>query len=129
MKTIIVSLASLTLGMAITLSCSDDSPGDADAAVCDCPAAEPPITAQRMVRETSNPLSITAGTSSGPAIACSRGIAVSGSCDLEMNAMRSQFRLVEAGLHDSNGWSCRWYNGGATDATATATVVCLVPAT
>jgi hypothetical protein len=129
MKTITVSLASLTLGIALTLSCSDDSPGDADAAVCDCPAAEPPITAQRVVRETSNPITLTAGTATGPAIACSRGIAISGSCDLDFNAMRSQLHLVEAGLHDNNGWSCIWSNNGAVDTIGTATVVCLVPAT
>ena len=30
-------------GVLLVVACGDDSPGDADAATCDCPAAEPPL--------------------------------------------------------------------------------------
>ncbi len=127
MKTVCASLFAFVLGLALVLSCSDDSPGDADAAVCDCPAAEPPITAQRLVRETTM-LAIAAGQGAAPTTTCTRGIAISGLCELEFGALDNQIPLIEVGLRDSNGWRCQWFNGSIQATTGSATVVCLVPA-
>ncbi len=126
MKPLCASVSAFVLGLALVLSCSDDSPGDADAAVCDCPAGEPPISAQRLVRETA-----TANLPTGVSLAaraCSRGIAISGFCELDPNAPFAQMASVDAGLNSSNGWQCRWRNDGVQATTGTATVVCLVPA-
>jgi len=43
-------VAGVIAGIALVLSCGDDSLHNADAAVCDCPTAEPPITASRIVQ-------------------------------------------------------------------------------
>ena len=42
-KGLMTLAAGVGVGIALVLSCGDDSPGDADAAVCDCPAAEAPL--------------------------------------------------------------------------------------
>ncbi len=127
MKTVCASLFAFVLGLALVLSCSDDSPDDADAAVCDCAAAEAPITSQRLARETSM-TSIPVGTGGAPETTCVRGIAISGFCQLDFSALRNQIHLIEAGLNGSNGWRCQWFNNSAAATTGSATVVCLVPA-
>jgi hypothetical protein len=129
MKILLASVSSFVLGLVLVVACSDDSPGDADAAVCDCPAAEPPITNARLVRVTSAPSNLPAGQGGGQSSGCSQGLAIAGSCDLDgATAVRSQTHLTDAGLNENNGYSCNWFNGSAVATTGTATVVCLVPA-
>jgi hypothetical protein len=129
MKTLVASLGSFVLGLALVLSCSDDSPPDADAAVCDCPVGEAPITSSRIVRETSAPAALAVNGSSIASTACTRGIAISGSCDLDANtAMYLDVQLVEAGMYENNAWVCRWSNKSVQATSGTASVMCLMPA-
>lgn len=123
---LVVGIAS---GAAFVIACSDDSPSDADAAVCDCPAAEPPL-ADRIVF-SSGQTSITAGGVGGNAYLCDIGsVALGGSCKLDVPD--PNVHLVEAGrvVEDDGrvGYRCEWSSTSTTVRIGTFGVTCLVPA-
>ncbi len=118
-----------SFGLAIALSCSDDSPSDADAAACDCPAAEPPLAGRFMVvRSTSMlpPMALGGADASCPVGAT----LVTGSCFGSDGGV--QVPLLSAGTvvgdTDFSSWSCQWNNTTASEIEAVATVKCLMPA-
>jgi hypothetical protein len=121
------------LAVAGMLACSDDAPGDADAATdagrCECPAAEPPL-ANRIVRVTGTPVEVLAVTAGGNTKACPVGaIALGGSCTVADRSSLLEMRLIEAG-HPSDGsqaWSCEWFNSSNAPVMVIASVNCYLP--
>jgi len=113
------------------VACSDDTTGDADAAVCDCPAAEPPL-AGRIV-QVRNTLSINPGgiPTSNEAICAEGSMLIGGGCSQESEVVQSQLVLVHAGrlgTMERGPWRCSWRNDSAAAISTVVEAVCLVPA-
>jgi hypothetical protein len=130
MKTIIACLASALAGVAFVLSCSDDAPGTADAAVCDCPAAEPPL-AGRLV-DQSQQFDLPANTLGNAGVDCPVGSTLLyGGCEITggMVTTHEDVALVtSAKAGDAQSWNCLWQNNSASILQGTARVTCLTPA-
>lgn len=128
-SSIVSVVAGMVAGALLVLSCSDDSPGNADAASCDCPAAEPAFEGRIMVVDQTQ--IIAANSRSGTGAECPQGaLRLSGSCTTaEVNPLRD-VTLEQAGFYfstDQRGWSCEFRNNEATPVTIKASVVCLLP--
>lgn len=114
------------IGACLVVACSDDSPADADAAVCECPAAEPPL--QDRIVPFSQSVSVTM-TGGGGGTGCPDGATlISGGCLLE--GADGTVKLAYAGIFrggPSPVWRCEW--GGTAGATINGTVeaICLLP--
>lgn len=125
-------LAGMVAGVTLVVSCSDDSPGTADAATCDCPAAEIPLAGRFVVVESA-PKAIANGGIDAVAAACPTGAQlISGSCTYAATGPQTLFRnvtLIESGIHQpqQNFWSCTYQNDGGQEFTFKASVVCLKP--
>lgn len=122
--------AGMVAGAFFVLSCGDDSPGNADAAMCDCTAAEPSIRGRIMV--VSQIQTIPANDRGGQGAECPQGaLRLSGSCTTQdVNPVRD-VTLEQAGFHSADNlrsWSCDFRNNEATPVTIKASVVCLLPA-
>ncbi len=113
----------------LILACGgDDSPGDADAAVCDCDPAEPPI-AGRVMSVTAT-TSIAPGSDSGQVAQCPAGaILLGGGCRLGLGVWDSQVHISIAAPSTAspNSFHCVWRNNSAQNHTGTAEAICLVP--
>jgi hypothetical protein len=110
------------------VSCSDDAVAPVDAqqpAVCDCPAAEPPL-AGRVVRiEGTGDIDANAPASAS-ARCPSDATLLSGSCTLEEHD--AAITVNESGFPNSGQvWRCEWNNPGSNANVGIATAVCLVP--
>lgn len=135
MKRLVSILAAALAGAIIVVACSDDSPPDADAATCDCPAAEAPLTATRMHRVDA---AVTIATNSidTPTAGCPAGeLFVSGSCYIDVDNTPREVSLMFAGAvpsdatSEARGWTCQFVNRSATaTATVRAQALCLRPA-
>lgn len=114
--------------LTLVLACSDDSPADADAAVCDCPAAEPPLTGRIVAVTASNP--ITAGVAGFATVVCPAGATVlGGACDVMTDDPLIQVQESGFVRGAQQGYRCHWSAVGATVAnTGTVEATCLVPA-
>lgn len=137
MKTLALVVAAALGGALVVVACSDDSPRDADAAVCDCPAAEPPITAARLHRVGVATATAAPNSIASPSADCPVGeLLVSGSCYLDVdNTGRGDVTLTFAGQIPSDPsmqattWRCDYTNKSATEtAIVRAQAVCLRPA-
>ncbi len=120
-------LAGVFAGVMLMLSCGDDSPGVADAAMCDCPAAEPPIAGR--VTIASQTQVIAAGDNGGQGVGCPSGAQLlSGSCTTEnVNPIRD-VTLQQSGFYGAEqGWHCEFRNNEATPVTIKVSVICLMP--
>ena len=110
----------------LILACSDDSPHDADAASCDCPAAEAPL-AGRIVERTYT--IIVDADGSGTALCPPGATLLGGGCTIEAaGAGVGTITLFESGPR-IGGHTCRWISTVPNPSTAKATAFCLVPAT
>ncbi len=109
------------------IACSDDSPGDADAAVCDCDPAEPPL-AGRIVRVENRTTVSTIGITVGATCAAGATL-LGGGCFTEGNASL-QPRLIQSGntLPGPTVYSCTWDNSQQNEVTGVAWATCLNPA-
>lgn len=121
-------LTGATACAVLIVACSDDSPPDVDAAVCDCPAAEPPLSG-RIVAVRSNGNPIAAGSSGGAAAACPVGATVlGGACEVmndDSNILLSESRFDRTG---GAQYVCKWSALNATVAnTGFAEAICLLP--
>ena len=128
-SSVILLLAGMLAGIVLVLSCSDGSPGKADAATCDCPAAELPI-AGRLMR-VNRTAAINSGSTGGQDAACPQGgLLISGSCTNETFSL-PDLTLQQSGFYrdDAQGWSCSFKNNSATPVTVKATAICLMPET
>ncbi|MCA9678644.1 MAG: hypothetical protein H6708_20640 [Kofleriaceae bacterium] len=124
-KGLMTLAAGVGVGIALVLSCGDDSPGDADAAVCDCPAAEAPLAGR--VQEFEETAEIAVQTSRAIGVDCpSDAIPLGGSCLLdELAAERVNLTMAYQG---SQTWVCRWDNLSPEPRMGIVRVRCLMPA-
>ena len=127
-------LGAALAGALIVIGCSDDSPADADAATCDCPAAEPPITASR-VRRVDSMVTLGTNTIAAPLAVCPAGeLLLGGSCYIDLDNTAREVTLMQSGAEpkaaadEARQWSCHFLN---TSMVATAEVraqaMCLRP--
>lgn len=120
----------VVLGSTLVVACSDDSPPDADAAVCDCPAAEPPLEGRIVsVRGTATP--INPGGAGGALVNCPLGATVlGGACEVandDPNVLLQDSRFNRP-VGASQQFSCKWSALNATVANSgVAEAICLVP--
>jgi hypothetical protein len=117
------------LGAAVFIgSCSDDTSG-ADAAVCDCDPAEPPLAGRitRVEVRTTAALSGFLETARCPANSTLLG----GGCYSE-GTNRLDVRLIMAGEQvpagDLLSYGCAWDNDPGLEVTVVAWAKCLIPA-
>ena len=139
-KSILLLLSGATAGIAFVISCGDnlhlgadaaiDAPKTADAApVCDCPAAEPPLTGRF---EVVSGLRVIAGNDTGfQGVACPAGSQlISGSCTTDFINPIRDVTLQQSGFYDfpPTAWGCRFRNNEASPVTIRVSVICLKPA-
>ncbi len=127
LKNLALVLAGAIGATTFVIACSDDSPGDADAAVCDCDPAEPPLTG-RIVRIENRTTGSTPGISSG--VECANGATLlGGGCFTEGNNSL-QARLIQSGntLAGPRAFGCVWDNSPQNEVTGVAWANCLNPA-
>lgn len=127
MKPLAYILIGATAATTLVLACSDDSPADADAAVCDCPAAEPPVPA-RIVTIRSVDQVVTANGAGGIGVACPTASKfLSGGCYVDAPGV-NDLQLHSFGkVADQESFGCTWFSHHAADQTVHAEVTCLVP--
>lgn len=123
------SLASAAFAVTLVVACSDDSPTDADAAVCDCPAAEPPL--QGRVVSVVVPASIPANGGGGAGAGCPSGATLlGGGCRNLSDDVR--VLLYDAGpnriVPTQPGYDCYWISTSPSVVMAQAEAICLMPA-
>lgn len=126
---ILPTLAGIAVGATLVIACSDDSPSDADAAACDCPAAEPPITGR--VMSVTSPTAIGANTSGSQVAQCPAGaILLGGGCRLDLGVDDPQILISVAAPSTAipNAFACQWVSTSSQTRTAVAEARCLVPA-
>lgn len=119
------------VGIALIVACSDDAPGNvdaADAAACDCPASEPPLAGRITRVRVDNTLSPGAG--GGASAFCPAGaVALGGACEVAITDTNVVLLSSRFTAGTPAGYGCVWSTIGAAMArTGTAEVVCLTPA-
>ena len=126
-KSLALILAGAATATTLVVSCSDDSPGDADAAACDCPAAEPPLTG-RIVRIEDRRTSMGVVPSSFAACPANSTL-LGGGCFTE-GGERLTPRLIMSGEPSggTNNFVCEWANPTMVEVTTVAWATCLNPA-
>ena len=128
LKNLVLVLAGIAGATAFIVACSDDSPGDADAAVCDCDPAEPPL-AGRITRVEQRKTGATPGFSEA-AICPANSTLLGGGCYSE-GGPALDVRLIMAGEPLAGvplSFGCRWINTPGLEVTVVAWATCLLPA-
>lgn len=126
------SLASAAFAVTLVVACSDDSPPPADAqdaAVCDCPAAEPPLQGRIVpvvVPDTVPPMDIAIAT----AQCQDGGILLGGGCREVGLDGRIVIRSAGPMRIDPNrpGFHCSWLSTSPAAINVEAEAICLMPA-
>lgn len=119
-------------GIAFVVSCSEHPKVvDAAPAVCDCPAAEPPLIVSRYQVAESSVATVAANGTNGATAACPPGtLFLSGSCTTDkLNPIRD-VTVQQSGLYSAaelGGWHCEFKNNEATPVDVRARVICLKP--
>jgi hypothetical protein len=119
-------------GLCLVIACGDDggAPIDAadaaDAAACDCPAAEPPLPGRFEVRERPVVIEPNATTFTGEG--CELGeLLVGGGCVVP--DFPTELALVASGVNmGGTGWQCTWHSTSPVAIDGLAQAFCLVPA-
>ena len=124
----VLAVASFAAGVAFVVACSDDGPGNADAASCSCPAAEPPL-AGRIVPITASK-AIPANGGALASAGCPQGaVLLGGGCRLNITGA---VVLEEAGPNRDSpsqpAYWCSWKSSAADARMGTAEAICLMPA-
>jgi hypothetical protein len=133
MKTLASVLAGALGATAFVVACSDDSPTTADAAVCDCPASEPPL-AGRIMRVRGDDVSLAPDGLRVAAAQCPAGaILLNGWCDeVQESGTRPTIAVTSVGASSvrPNEWSCVYksYSTAGPNTIVHAEAVCLMPA-
>jgi len=126
---VVLLVAGMLAGTILVLSCGDDSPGSADAAMCDCPATEPPIAGRIMVVDQTRVIG--PNSRGGQGAECPAGaLRLAGSCTTATGNPDRDVTLEQAGFYnatDQRSWNCFFKNNEATDVPIKASVVCLIP--
>jgi len=126
LKNLVLVLTGAFGALALVVACSDDSPGNADAAVCDCDPAEPPL-AGRIVRLEDRRTETTFGVFAG--VTCPDGsMLLGGGCYGE--GPTGVLTLIDSGSAEGGplGWACSWINQPPEAVTVVAWATCLLPA-
>ena len=125
---IVALLTGGIISATLIVACSDDSPPGADAAVCDCDPAEPPL-AGRIVRTTDMAV-VPAGTRAGASGACPSGATLLGGGCGQDGTEDPDLALIKAepAASGSERFDCVWNNTDSIAITGTATAICLIPA-
>ena len=120
-------MTGMVAGIMLVISCSDDSPGNADAATCDCPAAEPPLDGRlQVVKATAE---VPANSNGGQGAQCPVGSQYLGGGCGAINGQLPDIVLRQSAPSTSGrGWYCEFRNNEPTPVTIEASVFCLVPA-
>lgn len=121
----------VAIGITFTLSCEQDNPSRADAAdasMCNCPPAEPPIFG-RVVEVKANYVipANTHGTHGEICPGVSPGIVLNGGCTAEPPQPNGSI-VLEQSAPDADGWDCSWNNPSFVDVPVHVIVRCLMPA-
>lgn len=136
-NSILLVLCGIAIGITSTISCGDDVSGNVDArppdgapdaAVCDCPPAEKPLTGRFVVVTqtgevpASDHIPVSANCPAGAQL-------VSGSCTTALLNPVRNVTLEQFGFYDDfDGWTCMFRNNEAAPVTVKASAICLVPA-
>ncbi len=130
-SSIVSVLVGILAGIVLMLSCSDNSPGTADAATCDCPVAEPPVTGR--IKRFSSTEVIAPGDNSSQSAVCPEGaLVLSGACTNDPFSAGADLTLQQSGDvvgPFSQGWSCWFKNNSGAPLTVKVTAICLMPET
>ena len=127
MKCIVHLTIGAVLATALVISCSDDSPGDVDAAVCDCPAAEPPVPA-RIVTVRGTDAIVPANNDGSSSATCPAGAKLlSGGCSINEPSAQDIVVRGFGKVPDQEAYACRWLNNHIEPQTVFAEATCLVP--
>ena len=113
---------------ATALDAAMDAPEAPDAAaICDCPAAEPPL-AGRFIHVTRTRVILPNENLFESAICPDGAQLISGSCTNNAGGFRKLI-LREAGFYDTppSAWNCYMENADTVSLTIRVTAVCLVP--
>lgn len=121
-------VSAFVAGALFVVACGDDSPGGADAATCDCPAAEPPLAGR--IQAVKNTDAIPANGLRTVAAGCPSGSTIlGGGCRMNDGAALTQ---AEGGIDRSGGPSgaywCTWRSTAGAPTMVTAEAICLIPA-
>lgn len=121
--------AGAIIGVVAVVACSDDAPGNADAATCDCPAAEPPLPGRIVSRTATG--NIAPGSVGAASVQCpAGGVILGGGCSLlnaDSRTVLQESKVLRSG-GGAAGFVCTWYSGAAAADTGTAEAICLMPA-
>lgn len=130
MKNLILVALGALVATALVVSCSDDSPGDADAAVCDCPTVE-------TVVDLRPAQSVPAGVNTLAIASCPAGSTLlGGGCELSQAGSTNadiDLHVITSGRRETAGnppkYECQWVNTavGAKNVDVKAWAACQVP--
>lgn len=131
MKSPIYFIIGLMCGIALILSCDDESPSDSDASVtCDCPLTEAPIPPR--IQEISDVVTVPPPNlpledgRETVSINCPLGsIVLHAGCSL--NDGQTVNAVLEQSYPGGRGWLCGWRNTGTEPAQGKIIVRCLNP--
>jgi hypothetical protein len=122
---IVLVIAGVAAGIALTLACSD-SPHGADAATCECPAAELPL-AGRIVNVES-PATLAPNSDGGAGALCPDGaIRLTGSCTAGGSVPNIVLQQSGYDIPADQNWTCNWHNNLGISVAVKAVVTCLKP--
>jgi hypothetical protein len=124
-------VAGVLIGVIMMLSCGDDSPTSADAATCDCPSAEPPLTGR--VVEVMNTITLPPVTDpldngrGSEGVNCpTDAIVITGGCTAEVGQVPDI--VLQQSFPEGRGWNCSWKNLSNQPVVVRVIARCLQPA-
>lgn len=134
MKYIAYIVVGFAAGIAVTMSCSDDSPPHADAATCDCPLSEPPISGRvtEVIVSVTLPPSTEGNGRSGQVAVCPMGsILVTGGCSAGEGqvpdiVIEQSSPVTRTPTSKGDAWSCSWRNNTGLPVAARVIARCLM---
>ncbi|MEZ4360426.1 MAG: hypothetical protein R3B48_09610 [Kofleriaceae bacterium] len=129
-------LTGVVVGIFLVLSCGDDSPGSADAAVCDCPLAEPPLPARIVevqATETLPPRTLNGGRDGQSAVCPGDSMVLTGGCTASEGqvpdiVIEQNSPVPKSSVTTGNGWLCSWRNNSNEEVVVRVIARCLMPA-
>lgn len=123
-KHLCILAAGIVAGITLVISCGDDAPRPADAATCDCAAAEPPISKDRVVQHE-QPSQVGPTSQVTAAVGCDRDteVVLGGGCAADIGA--SPDLVLQQSIATDLGWTCVWKNPTNLPINVRAQVRCL----
>lgn len=127
-NSLLLVLSGAGFGVGLVLSCGDNSPRHSDAATCDCPASEPPITG-RVIAIVGPPVTIQPGIPTAAGVSCDPGTQLlSGACQAANDTALEDITLQQSGPNPQLfGWFCAYKNNTAVAVQVKAIALCLKP--